>query len=158
MKKMIFLLCAFAMLAFTVINCNTGVSPDNGEGKLFNTKWKLVGFFDGEKNEFREVGAEDCDGCYTLEFGPDNMVTEFGEKYWQCLGKYYSIGFVGYYRVDHTRLTINFRALINLGIEQPSPTSYYASALYEARSFELSDSELKLFGINGNYIVLRRMI
>jgi len=154
MKKAIFLLCSLVVLVFTVINCNTGVSLDKGDGKLFNTRWKLVGFFDVEKNEFSELEVKNCVHCYILNFQQDSTVVENDKRYWVSWGKLETVSFGAYYIVDYIRSTIIFELIARHASEDTYDGEKYYEALVDVRTFERNGDELKLYYNDGkNYLL-----
>ena len=83
-------LAALAVLVFAVTGCKDSViiiideepkvEPQEEpkvdiKKTLASTKWKLVGFFDVEKDELVKPVPEDCDTCYTIQFGPRDKDT-----------------------------------------------------------------------------------
>jgi len=100
MKKMVFLLCALAVLAFTAVSCNdNGVNTSEApqeSNPLAGTSWVLVEFVDVENGENRKpdynvVGWDgDSDTLYQLSFVDDTLaignktVNGFSGKYLAC--------------------------------------------------------------------------
>jgi hypothetical protein len=75
MKTKLFLIAAL-VIAFAFISCSedNAVNDNKNEEEIISlagTKWKLVGFFDVEKNELTEAEPKDCEECYTLTFHTD---------------------------------------------------------------------------------------
>jgi len=149
---------ALAVLVFTVINCNNGVSPDKGDGKLFNTKWKLVGFFDVEKEMLATPEVNDCENCYTLEFsGQKDTLFLYDSGYWRCSGEIITLNFGCSYAVDYTSSTFNFGAITRVAAQELHDGEEYNMMLYNVQAFELSNDSLKLYyNDRKNYLLFKR--
>jgi hypothetical protein len=159
MRNKAFMVYMFVVVMFAVGSCNDGVTggKDDKPLTLFDTKWKLGGFFDVGKKELEEPDkVEGCEDCYTLEFWPDTVNPLWGEKYRGCNGRMVLLGFGGPYLVDYTLSTIEFNTARPLG-EETSYGSRYHVALEATQRFELDSISLKLYYNDGkNYLLLRR--
>ncbi len=75
MKKVKFIYGIILLSLLLAISCNDNTTDNNtiqSEAQLEGTKWKLIGFYDVEKNELREVEPKNCEKCFTLEFDTDS--------------------------------------------------------------------------------------
>jgi hypothetical protein len=139
------------------------------------TKWKLVGFFDIEKNQLIEpVAPKDCDTCYTLEFGPKDTCEPAGipetprcsDTTATIIGVYK--GAIGYLvGVDNTLSTLNFFFSVTWGrpIIDEGDSVYFQAFQFTGDDvirrieYELTGSELKLYyNDRKNYLLFRQRI
>ena len=75
MRKVNWILGTILVLLIATSCKDDSVSNMPTETKLVGTKWKLVGFFDVEKNTLREAEPKDCEDCYTLYFDTDSTAS-----------------------------------------------------------------------------------
>jgi len=157
MKNTKLLLFALVVLAFVVVSCE-GKEPTSPGDKntLFNTRWKLVGFFDVGNGKIENVVLRDCEDCYTLDFWKDTTITEMGKEYWMCTGRLITIRFSGSYIADYAHSTIYFHQIVRAHIEEPYDGDKYGNALEVIQEFELNESELKLYYNNKKSYLLFR--
>jgi hypothetical protein len=156
MKK-IFVLLLFAVLASTATNAEAAADVST----LFNTKWKLKGFFSVETNEFAKPNAglfvtDSVQGdAYTLEFSQDSAISHEGREYRKCAGRLADSRFWGLYAADYANSTINFEVLVRPNTKSESGDGEkYDRALYLSRAFELKDAGLKIYyGGKGDYLL-----
>jgi len=162
------LLCIFAILSvFTIASCNgdkntsTGLSNNNnseillncgtptvyGGNTLFDTEWKLFGFFDAEKNKLVAPERIDCEDCYTLGFSLDSTGVLSNREYGIAGGVMVINGFTAYYIADYTLSTIYFHDKLSTLIAETHDGNKYSNALFGggSRTFELMDACLKLY-------------
>jgi len=142
MKRKIFLLWAVLIFTFTVSSCNN--EPELVE-PLAETKWKLVGFYDTEKNEIIDVELEDCI-CYILDFFTDN--TARGKEVDMCDDE---IGVINYFELNLFDDPIFHPYIPVLGI--------FWNAARTATSYELKDNLLKFYyNDRKNYLLFKKVI
>jgi hypothetical protein len=160
MKNKIFMLCMFVVLMVTVTNCDSGVSPEEkGERMLFDTRWKLAGFYDVERNELREPRYGEIpfdlehDRWYTLHFlsaTDDHMGAH------QANG--ISVGNMAgcAYIADYALSTFVFFHVTTLVTNDFYDGQDYIDALQDVQAFELKDTSLKLYyNDKKNYLLFR---
>jgi len=160
MKQKKFLLCVIAaLLTFAVTSCNGDELPDIGK-TLVGTSWKLVGFFDVEKNILTEPEVKDCEDCYTIKF-TNAVGFRDGKKYWECWGHGIEIGFGCSYITDYASSTIDIYPIVFAIpiIEISDEENRYIGVfgVYDHhRPFELQDNRLKLYYNNKkNYLLFQ---
>jgi len=151
--KRIFLLSmsVFVVLTFAAVGGET--SPT-----LFNTKWKLNGFFDAKAGKLEKPDYSVADSgirdLYTLEFASDSAVKHENREYRISRGNLAQSSFLGFYTADYARSTLEFEVIIRPTKADSADGERYDRALYLSRKFELKDNRLKLFyGDGGDYLL-----
>jgi hypothetical protein len=141
----------------TVTNCDSEISP--GESTLFDTRWKLVGFFDVERNELREPRygdpwGDDPDYWYTIHFLPDTVRGDHGLHAATGTSIMNAIGCL--YIADYTLSTFILFEVIATVMGDRFDGQDYIDALREVQAFELKDTSLKLYyNDKKNYLLFR---
>jgi len=151
--KIKFLLSMSAFVVFTFTAIGGEVSPT-----LFNTKWKLNGFFDAKTNKLEKPDYSAADSgigdLYTLEFASDSAVWHEDREYRVCRGNLAQSSFWGLYTAGYARSTVEFEVIIRPTTADSEDGERYDRALYLSRTFELKDSRLKIFyGNEGDYLL-----
>ena len=154
MKKRFFLLWAVVAFAFTVTSCEKDGNEPKEKNSLVGTKWKLVGFYDAEKNELIEPEPKDCEECFTLDFITADTIG----------GKSSRFIIPGLYTVDYTLSTIRFDIFPRPAADEPGLGNIYVEYLTLSKKFELKENELKLYhlrkwwdnNIIGDYLLFQR--
>lgn len=75
MKKVNWILGTIILLLIATSCKDDSVSNMPTETKLKGTSWKLLGFFDVEKNTLIEAEPKNCEDCYTLYFDTDSTAS-----------------------------------------------------------------------------------
>jgi len=143
---------ALIVLAFSVVGEQRAPS-----GTLFNTKWKLEGFFNTGSNQLERLNPSNEDR-YTLEFIQDSVVVYDDVEYQVCRGNLSNTSFWGLYTVNHANSTIEFEVIIRPTTAADSDDGErFDRALYLSRMFELRNSSLKMYyGDKGDYLQFSR--
>jgi len=154
MKKNIFIIVALMCLfGFTcnddniiVIDMNDYLVKDTTNKFLVETSWKLLGFFDVEKNELTEVGPNI--DAYTLIFASEI----------QLHGRGLPNLLAGFYKCNYSLSsfdTIDFRSMTSA---MPSEDEIlYVEAMNKIKLFLFTEDELKLFyNDKKNYLLFNR--
>jgi len=134
-----------------ITDANDYVKKDDdtlqGSESLVGTKWKLLGFFDVDKNELKELEHE---FYYTLEFLTDSNVS----------GQGYPNIMAGEYIIDYSSASIIFSRFIATTFAMGHPDEeLYSTLMLQVRYFSFMDNELKLFHSNKkNYLLFRRLL
>jgi len=171
MTKNLFLLCLSVILVFVATNCgNTptggGVDTPGVEKTLFDTKWDFMGFFDIENDMLVEPVRSDtgfdaygnvtvwhCEVCFTLAFNIDGTVSAKGLRMWRGSDSY---------SVNYALSTIQIERLYSmLPMNDNRSGEEYFYYVGISKTFELTDSELKLYYEDyntgrTNYLLFRR--
>jgi hypothetical protein len=148
MKKIVTLsMSILTIMAFTAVSGE--VSPT-----LFNTKWKLQGFFNAEANGLEKLDSA-AEDRYTLEFAPDSSVSHDDKVYKVCRGKLSQFEFWSLYVADYAKSTIDFEAIIRPTTAADSEDGErFDRALYLSKKFEMDSTNLKIYyGDNGDYLL-----
>ncbi len=132
-------------LCFVFAGCTDGDDGGNNPTtmKLTATKWKLVGFYDVEKDSLKEAEPKD-EQCYTLEFDTDTTIsgTSSTNKLW------------GNYKIDDELLTIQIANIGGTEINELYDGQLYMESLWQVQFFTITDKELKLYYDNKNKYLL----
>jgi hypothetical protein len=143
---------SFLGLALMVCVTTSSCERYEPDPPLANTDWKLVGIYDVKGDTLiKELEQNDCDDCYTIEFGVCTSFIDFqGTPYeceatcCRCKGRMVTVPFYGCYIADYSLSTIDIR-LNRVLQEDLYDGEEYSTALNRSQTFELTDTELKLY-------------
>ncbi len=149
MKK--YSLILLIILVFAMAGCTDGNGGNNPTTmKLIGTKWKLVGFYDVEKDSLKEVDPKDCGECYTLEFNTDSIFSIFSSVN-ELRGEYIA---------DYNNYSFQIIDFGGTKVGEYDDGNLYAEPFWnkDFQIFSLRGKELKLF-YNGkkDYLLFKLM-
>ena len=153
MMKQIFIFIMFMTLSMGLYagdgnTVNNAIVPS-----LTGVKWKLAGIVDVKTGELKALksytdNGKDCEKCYTVTFKEDGTFTGFSttnEMY-------------GNYLINYSTHDFKISGLGGTKINELGDGEIYCNILKTVQSFDLVESELKLYYNNkNNYLSYKLM-
>lgn len=110
---------------------------------LKGTQWKLVGIVNSVTGEQTILDPTDCESCYTLVFDSNTTATV------QSITSTFKLDLL------HLNPYVNFEDILKY--EEYNGKNYEINSFYRrvsaAKSFMANSKELRLYGLDGNYLL-----